>query len=241
MASISDGVDNLLMSLPLDGICPTFTGLTMKQGWVAAYCADAETAGWLKQSVPTVNGDLKAIDETQLPRASIFYLYLPNCQKEDVAKISRRLIIQNLSLRNEDWKIVSKKDREKGLTQLTVSVSHSRAKEFTGPKLKLSWMFGYVYLRPRRQAKRQTVQSGSLRDVSPEAPKASETQKSPQTTPKIPLTLSTTSSISKPILPSTSKTTTSTSTWPKNKYAAKTTSPGKVHKQHGHTPKTGKK
>jgi len=161
-AKIMDAMDEL----PIDGFPPTFAGCTKRRGWVKINCVDAQTEDWVKTLAPTlkVGTDitLKICKVEDLPQPQIFFLYLPNCLKEDNDKITRRLCLQNTCLRGKDWRILSRKDREEGYVMFTLSVGKKTAEALKALNNKITWMYGTAHFRPKKIKAHNVVSSGNI-------------------------------------------------------------------------------
>lgn len=165
LLAVQDSIMDAVAELPLDGVSPIFLGCRTKNGWLSVNCADKDTAEWLTTTVPNLKpwetANLKVVREDELPRPKIFFVYLPRCRNEDNEKILRRLGVQNKELRNAEWKILARKDRENDFLQLTMSVGHKTAETLKASGYKVNWLFGAVHFRPKKEADRSIRAKGS--------------------------------------------------------------------------------
>ncbi|XP_071053658.1 uncharacterized protein [Onthophagus taurus] len=133
-------------------IKPKFLGTTFKAGWLVVNCENQETADWIKSVTPTLQpwegASLMAIDEKELPRATIMNAYFPNSADEKSDRILKIVKGQNEGLNTNEWRVL-KRTTEGSSAFLTLSVDHPSVENLKRTNYKVSYKFGQITLRQK--------------------------------------------------------------------------------------------
>uniref|UniRef100_A0A1Y1N1I1 DUF4780 domain-containing protein n=1 Tax=Photinus pyralis TaxID=7054 RepID=A0A1Y1N1I1_PHOPY len=82
LKALQEGILEIIRNLEEGMVGPQFLGSTFKPGRLLVNCADETTAEWLKGVVPSVKPwegvTLRAIDEKEIPKATIVKDYFPS-------------------------------------------------------------------------------------------------------------------------------------------------------------------
>lgn len=134
-----------LMKVVVEGPCeepPNFNSSGLVRGNFFAFCENKATKYWLNEQVPNwvpwKGAKLQVVEQSQLPKSSLFHVFVPSDEEVEAEVILKRIGCFNKKLSTADWHVVKFERRKLAEDKtpgyfLIVDIDEVSAAEITGP------------------------------------------------------------------------------------------------------------
>lgn len=156
--------------IPLDGPQVRFAKCTHRPGYLVVMCADATSAAWLRETVPTLRpwegASLKTLEGDEFPGQHACTVYVPDeeGQRLEAERILTRLRVGNKGLNTNLWTVFGKTPSDKGQVW-TFSMDKQSMEELKNLQLCPYFGMGRIKFRPKEQGQKPEEMAAKDDDV----------------------------------------------------------------------------
>lgn len=156
LKTVQNSIMQAYERIPFEGPQVRFAKCTHRPGYLVVTCADATSAAWLRDTVPTLRpwegASLKTLEGGELPGQHACTVYVPDedGQRLEADRILTRLRVGNKGLNTNLWTVFGKMPSDKGQVW-TFSMDKQSMEEIKKLQLCPYFGMGRIKFRPKEQ------------------------------------------------------------------------------------------